>query len=99
MNCRWSAIVINGDFYITMTMLAHNLLRVLAAAPPLGYRCLSARSVSDRLQCNAADISLTRDQCRVAPKQKRDLPTLLEAMRAICPRRWRGRRPDRGSRP
>ena len=53
--------------------------------PPPGYRCLSARSVSDRLRCDAAEISLTRDQCRVAPKEKRDLPTLLEAMQAICP--------------
>ncbi len=34
MNCRWSAIVINGNFDTTMTVLPHNLLRVLAAGPP-----------------------------------------------------------------
>ncbi len=33
MNCRWSAIVINGDFDFTMAVLAYNLLRALAAAP------------------------------------------------------------------
>lgn len=43
MNCLWSANVINGELDITMTVLAHNLLRVLAAAParlPLPLRTL-----------------------------------------------------------
>lgn len=89
-----SSIVIKVDFDLTMTVLAYNLLRLLAAALPPGYRRLTARSLYDRLLCNAADISLTEDQCRVTLKKKRDLPALLQALQAVGTQRipWIGNR-------
>lgn len=78
-----SAMVIKVDFDLTMTVLAYNLLRLLALDLPPGYQRLAPRSLYERLLCTGADIALTPDRCTVALKKKRDLPALLEALPAV----------------
>ena len=89
-----SSMAIKADFDLTMTIVAHNLLRLLACDLPPGYRRLTARSLCDRLLCNAAHIRLAPDLCTVALKKKRDLPALLEAFKAVGTQRipWLGNR-------
>ncbi len=86
--------VIKVDFDLAMTVLAYNLLRLLALDLPPGYRHLTARTLYDKLLCTAADISLTPDLCTVSLKKKRDLPALLEALQSVgTPRMpWLGNR-------
>ena len=89
-----SSMVIKVDFDLAITILAYNLLRLLACDLPPGYRRLTARSLYDRLLCNAAHIRLAPHLCTVALKKKRDLPALLEAFQAVGTQRipWLGDR-------
>ena len=75
--------VIKVDFDLAMTVLAYNLLRLLALDLPPGYQQLAPRSLYERLLCNGADIALTSDRCTVSLKKKRDLPALLEALKSV----------------
>ena len=89
-----SSLVVKVDFDLAMTVLAYNLLRLLALDLPPGYRQLTARTLYERLLCTAADISLTPDLCTVSLKKKRDLPALLEALQSVGTARipWLGNR-------
>ncbi len=78
-----SAMVIKLDFDLAMTVLAYNLLRLLAHDLPPGYRRLTPRSLFERFLSNAAQITLSPQRCEVALKKKRDLPALLEALQSI----------------
>ena len=78
-----SSMVIKVDFDLAMTVLAYNLLRLLALDLPPGYQQLAPRSLYERLLCNGADIALTSDRCTVSLKKKRDLPALLEALKSV----------------
>ena len=78
-----SSMVIKVDFDLAMTVLAYNLLRLLALDLPPGYQRLAPRSLYERLLCNGADIALTPDRCTVSLKKKRDLPALLHALQAV----------------
>ena len=78
-----SSMVIKVDFDLAVTVLAHNLLRLLALDLPAAYRRLSARSLYDRFLCNAAEIALAPGTCRVSLKKQRDLPALLEALASV----------------
>lgn len=78
-----SSMVIKVDFDLTMTVLAYNLLRLLARDLPPGYQRLAPRSLYERLLCNGADIALSPGRCTVSLKKKRDLPALLEALQAV----------------
>ena len=74
---------IKVDFDLATTVVAYNLLRLLALDLPPGYRQLTARSLGDCLLCNAAEIALDPGLCTVSLKKKRDLPALLEALQAV----------------
>ncbi len=89
-----SAMVIKVDFDLAMTVLAYNLLRLLARDLPPGYQRLTPRSLYERLLANGADITLTPERCTVALKKKRDLPALLHALQAVGspPIPWLGNR-------
>ena len=78
-----SSMVIKVDFDLAMTVLAYNLLRLLALDLPPGYQRLTPRSLYERLLCNGADIALTPNRCTVSLKKKRDLPALLHALQAV----------------
>ena len=88
-----SSMVIKVDFDLAMTVPACNLLRLLARDLPPGYRQLTARSLYDKLLCNA-DISLSPDLCTVTLKKKRDLPALLETLQSVGTQQipWLGNR-------
>ena len=89
-----SSMVIQVDFDLAMTVLAYNLLRLLALDLPPAYRQLTARSLYDRLLCNAAEIALAPGLCTVSLNKKRDLPALLEALQSVGTQRipWLGNR-------
>ena len=78
-----SSMVIQVDFDLAMTVLAYNLLRLLAHDLPPSYRRLTPRSLFERFLSNAAQITLSPQHCDVALKKKRDLPALLEALQSI----------------
>ncbi len=64
-----SSVVIKVDFDLGMTVLAYNLLRLPALDIPPGYRQFTARTLSERLLCAAAEISLSPDLCTVSLKK------------------------------
>ncbi|MCB0560077.1 MAG: hypothetical protein KDD09_14085, partial [Phaeodactylibacter sp.] len=67
------------DFDLVMTILAHNLYRLLALE--LGrYQHLADQSVFDRFIYNAGAITISMNDIRVSLKKKRDLPQLLMAL-------------------
>lgn len=74
-----SSMVIKVDFDLVMTILAHNLYRLLALE--LGrYQHLADQSVFDRFIYNSGTIAISKNDIRVALKKKRDLPQLLTAL-------------------
>jgi transposase len=74
-----SCMVIKVDFDLTMTILAHNLLRLLAAELP-GYTHLTPASLFTRFLQNSGRIHITPSQITIALRKKRHLPALLSAM-------------------
>ena len=74
-----SSMVIKVDFDLTMTILAHNLYRLLAQELP-GYEHFSSTTLYGKFMHNSADIQIERKQIVVNLKKKRNLPGLLSAM-------------------
>lgn len=71
--------VIKVDFDLVMTILAHNLYRLLAFE--LGrYQHLADQSVFDCFIYNAGAITISMNDITVSLKKKRDLPLLLTAL-------------------
>lgn len=75
-----SSMVIKVDFDLTMTLLAHNLYRLLAADLP-GYSQATAQSLFNRFILNSGEIRIQESAISVGLKKKRHLPALLTAMR------------------
>jgi len=74
-----SSMVIKVDFDFAMTILTHNLYRLLAR--DLGrYSHLSDQSIYDKFIENSADIKLDGEHIEIKYKKKRNLPVLLEIM-------------------
>lgn len=74
-----SSMVIKVDFDLVMTILAHNLYRLLALE--LGrYQHLADQSVFDRFIYNAGTVTISMNDIRIFLKKKRDLPQILTAM-------------------
>ena len=65
-----------------MTLLVHNLYRLLAADLP-GHSHQTAMSLFERFLCNSGDIRITDTQIIIEMKKKRHLPALLTAMAAF----------------
>jgi hypothetical protein len=74
-----SSMVIKVDFDLTMTILAHNLLRLWALDLP-GYAHLTAQSLFDRFLNTSGSVEIGADKVTVRLKKKRHLPALLTAM-------------------
>jgi hypothetical protein len=74
-----SSMVIKVDFDLTMTLLAHNLYRLLAADLP-GYSQTTAQSLFNRFILNSGEIRIQESAISVGLKKKRHLPALLTAM-------------------
>jgi transposase len=80
LNRNSSGIVVKADFDLTMTILAHNLYRILAMRFD-GYAHCEANTIFDKFIYNAGDIIVTDEQVTVKLKRKRTLPLILEAMK------------------
>lgn len=74
-----SSMVIKVDFDLTMSILAHNLYRLLAEDLP-GYKQNSAQTLFEKFIHNAGFVECDSNQITVKLKKKRRLPMLLEAM-------------------
>jgi len=74
-----SSMVIKVDFDLTMSLLTHNLFRLLADGLPR-YEKMSDQSIYEKFLLNAADISIDNKIISVKLKKKRNLPLLLESM-------------------
>lgn len=74
-----SSMVIKVDFDLTMTVLAHNLYKLLALDLER-YSHFSDVRLFEKFISNSGEIDITENTIEVKLKKKRDLPVLLEAM-------------------
>ena len=79
LNRNSSGIVIKVDFDLTMTILAHNLYRLLAADLP-GYSHNRAQTLYDTFIDNYGDIVIGEEEITVKMNRKRSLPLLRESL-------------------
>ena len=79
LNLVSSSMVVKVDFDLTMSILAHNLYRLLANE--LGrYSHATAQTLYDKFILNGADIEIGEKGIKVLLKKKRQLPLILETM-------------------
>ncbi|MCP4101709.1 MAG: transposase [Lentisphaerae bacterium] len=74
-----SSVVIKVDFDLTMTILAHNLYRLLATDLER-YSESADVSIYEKFILNSGEVEITDEVINVKLKKKRNLPTLLAAM-------------------
>ena len=74
-----SSMVIKVDFDLTMTVLAHNLYRILAKNLP-GYSHNTSTSLFEKFVSNSGAIEISPDTIKVKMKKKRNLPAILTEM-------------------
>lgn len=79
LNMVSSSMVIKVDFDLTMSILAHNLYRLLALELER-YSNLSIQSLYDKFVLNGADIIINENTITIQLKKKRNLPLILEVM-------------------
>ena len=90
LNRNNSGIVIKVDFDLTMTILAHNLYRLLASKLP-GYSHTRAHTLFDSFIDNFGDIVVDEDVITVKMNRKRSLPLLRESLPQFnAPYHWLG---------
>ena len=77
LNRNCSGIVIKVDFDLTMTILAHNLYRLLALQLP-GYSHNRAQTLFDKFIDNYGEVHINEEAITVKMNRKRTLPLLLE---------------------
>jgi hypothetical protein len=71
-----SSIVVKVDFDLTISLLAHNLFRVLANALP-GFEHCTVNTISRKFLENGAKIEINGNEVTVHLKKKTHLPILL----------------------
>jgi len=74
-----SSMVIKVDFDLTMSILAHNLLRLLAMDLP-GYSHNTDFSLFNKFLSMSGTVEIKSDKILIKMKKKRNLPALLTAM-------------------
>ena len=79
LNRNSSGIVVKVDFDLTMTILAHNLYRLLASGLP-GYTHNRAQSLYDTFIDNFGEVEVGSDVITVKMNRKRALPLLCESI-------------------
>ena len=76
-----SSMVIKVDFDLTMTILAHNIYRLLALE--FGrYSSMSDQGIYEKFIANNGTITIEGENITIARKKKRELPQILETMGA-----------------
>jgi hypothetical protein len=79
LNRNNSGIVVKVDFDLIMTILAHNLYRLLASELP-GYSHNRAQSLYDTFIDNYGEVEVGSDVITVKMNRKRSLPLLRESI-------------------
>ena len=79
LNRNCSGIVVKVDFDLTMSILAHNLYRLLARDLP-GFTHNTASTLYDKFIKNSGDIIIGQDSITVKMNRKRHLPLLRESL-------------------
>lgn len=79
LNSVSSSMVIKVDFDLTMTILANNLFKVLAADLP-GYSHCTATTLYEKFIHNCGFVTIDREHITISMKKKRNLPLMLTAM-------------------
>jgi hypothetical protein len=79
LNRNSSGIVVKVDFDLTMSILAHNLYRLLASELP-GYSHCRAQTLYDSFIDNYGDIEVGENAITVKMNRKRSLPLLRESI-------------------
>jgi hypothetical protein len=79
LNRNSSGIVVKVDFDLTMTILAHNLYRILASKLD-GYAHCEAKTIYEKFVDNAGDVVISEKTITVRLKRRRSLPLLNQAM-------------------
>jgi hypothetical protein len=90
LNRNCSGIVVKVDFDLTMTILAHNLYRLLSLELP-GYLHNRAQTLYDKFIDNYGEVVVSEDTITVKMNRKRTLPLLRESLpRVDEPYPWLG---------
>ncbi len=86
-----SSIVVKVDFDLTLSLLAHNLFRVLASSIP-GFEHCTVNTISRKFLENGAKIEINGDEVTVHLKKKTHVPLLfnLPWMKESTPISWMG---------
>jgi len=79
LNRNSSGIVVKVDFDLTMTILSHNLYRLLAAVLP-GYSHYRAQALYDMFIDNYGEVEVGNDTIIIKMNRKRTLPILRESI-------------------
>ena len=74
-----SSMVIKVDFDLTMSILAHNLYRLLAEDLP-GFTHNTAATLFDKFMINSGQVHIDDNSVIVVMKKKRNIPALLTAL-------------------
>lgn len=74
-----SSMVIKVDFDLTITIMAHNLYRLLAHDLE-GFTQSTSQTLYDKFISTSGSVNCTNDKIIIKLKKKRNLPSLLEAM-------------------
>ena len=82
LNRNSSGIVVKVDFDLTMTILAHNLYRLLAASLP-GYKHCAVQTLFTSFIDNIGEIEVGKNAITVYMNRKRALPLLREGLPVI----------------
>ena len=84
-----SSMVIKVDFDLTMSILTHNLYRILASDLE-GYSSCTPQTLYQKFIHNSGKVTITNDKIIVTMKKKRHLPVILTSMQRFQDRpiRW-----------
>jgi hypothetical protein len=72
-----SSMVIKVDFDLVMTILAHNLYRLLALSLDR-YKHMSDERIYEKFIVNSGEIAIEEKEIRIDLKKKRELPALID---------------------
>ena len=89
LNRNSSGIVVKVDFELTMTILAHNLYRLLALELP-GFSHQTARTLYNEFIDNYGEVIVGEDDITVRMNRKRFLPVLRSGLPDVQSYKWIG---------
>ena len=76
-----SSMVIKVDFDLVMTILAHNMYRLLAAEFDR-YKHMSDERIYKKFVSNSGEINIDDNEIRIGLKKKRELPEILDFLKS-----------------